>query len=107
MNSMDKEFVEELQAGVDFLGKDGFRPKPLKRRLNKNSCNEIKTPEAQIVMAADRDELLLIHTPHLEDKLKGTRIIMDLIRNESRIRPERVLIDHAEEHTIAEIKDRF
>jgi predicted metal-dependent TIM-barrel fold hydrolase len=30
---------------------------------------------------------------------------MDLIRNESRIRPERVLIDHAEEHTIAEIKE--
>jgi predicted metal-dependent TIM-barrel fold hydrolase len=73
--------------------------------LNKNSRNEIKTLEAQIAMAADRDELVLIHTPHLEDKLKGTRIIMDLIRNESRIRPERVLIDHAEEHTIAEIKE--
>ncbi|MCP3953434.1 MAG: metal-dependent hydrolase, partial [Desulfobacterales bacterium] len=60
--------------------------------------------EKQLAIAAERDELVLIHTPHLEDKLKGTRIIMDLIRNEPRIRPDRVLIDHAEEHTIAEIK---
>jgi predicted metal-dependent TIM-barrel fold hydrolase len=73
--------------------------------LNKNSRNEIKTLEAQFAMAADRKELILIHTPHLEDKLKGTRIIMDLIRNESRIDPQRVLIDHAEEHTIGEIKE--
>jgi predicted metal-dependent TIM-barrel fold hydrolase len=73
--------------------------------LNKNSRNEIKTLEKQLEMAAQRNELLLIHTPHLEDKLKGTRLIMDMIRDESRIRPERVLIDHAEEHTIREIKD--
>jgi predicted metal-dependent TIM-barrel fold hydrolase len=31
---------------------------------------------------------------------------MDAIANESRIDPARVLIDHAEEHTIGEIKDR-
>jgi len=72
--------------------------------LNKNSRNEIAMFERQVELAADRKELLLIHTPHLEDKLKGTRIIMDILRNEPRIAPSRVLIDHAEEHTIAEIK---
>jgi len=73
--------------------------------LNKNSRNEITVFERQVSMAAERNELILIHTPHLEDKLKGTRIIIDILRNEPRIIPERVLIDHAEEHTIAEIRD--
>jgi len=73
--------------------------------LNKNSRNEIKVLEQHLEMVAERNELLLIHTPHLEDKLKGTRIIMDMIRCEPRIDPCRVLIDHAEEHTIREIKD--
>jgi predicted metal-dependent TIM-barrel fold hydrolase len=73
--------------------------------LNKNSRNEIKVLEKQFAIAAQRNELVLIHTPHLEDKLKGTRIIMDLILNEPGIKPSRVLIDHAEEHTIREIKD--
>jgi predicted metal-dependent TIM-barrel fold hydrolase len=74
--------------------------------LNKNSRNEIAALEKQLTLAAERNELILIHTPHLEDKLKGTRIIMDIIRAEPRIDPPRVLIDHAEEHTIGEIKDR-
>jgi predicted metal-dependent TIM-barrel fold hydrolase len=74
--------------------------------LNKNSKNEMAVLERQLAMAAERNDLVLIHTPHLEDKLKGTRMIMDMIRNESRLDPARVLIDHAEEHTIAEIKDR-
>lgn len=74
--------------------------------LNKNSRNEIRVLEQQLALAAERNELILIHTPHLEDKLKGTRIIMDLILNESRINPSRVMIDHAEEHTIGEIKEK-
>ena len=74
--------------------------------LNKNSRNEITVLEKQLALAAERNELILMHTPHLEDKLKGTRIMMDMIANESRIKPGRVLIDHAEEHTIKEIKDR-
>jgi hypothetical protein len=74
--------------------------------LNKNSRNEMEVLERQLEIAAGRNELILIHTPHLEDKLKGTRIIMDMIRSEPRIDPSRVLIDHAEEHTIGEIRDR-
>ena len=73
--------------------------------LNKNSRNEIRVLEKQFNLAVKRNELLLIHTPHLEDKLKGTRIIMEMILSETRLDPSRVLIDHAEEHTIREIKD--
>ena len=73
--------------------------------LNKNSRNEIAVLERQIALAAAREELILIHTPHLEDKLKGTRLIIEMILSEPRIRPERVLIDHAEEHTIGMIKE--
>ena len=68
--------------------------------LNKNSRNELAILERHIDLAARRGELLLVHTPHLEDKLKGTRLILDALRNEPRIDPGRVLVDHMEEHTI-------
>lgn len=73
--------------------------------LNKNSRNEMAVLEMHIELAVERNELLLIHTPHLEDKLKGTRMIIDMLRSEPRLDPARVLIDHAEEHTIREIKN--
>jgi uncharacterized protein len=73
--------------------------------LNKNSRNELKVLERHVALAAERQELILVHTPHLEDKLKGTRLIMKTILSESRIDPGRVIIDHGEEHTIQEIKD--
>lgn len=74
--------------------------------LNKNSRNEIHVLERHIEIAANHDQLILVHTPHLEDKRKGTRMIMDALRAEPRIRPSRVIIDHGEEHTVGEIKDR-
>jgi len=67
--------------------------------LNKNTRNEVTTFEAQVELALDHDELILVHTPHLADKYKGTRMILDILTSEPRIRPERVLIDHVEEHT--------
>jgi len=73
--------------------------------LNRNTRNEMTVLERHVELAVHHDQLILVHTPHLEDKLKGTRIIMDMIRSEPRIKPERVLIDHAEEHTIREIRD--
>src|SRR5207237_9315488 len=51
-------------------------------------------------VAGKYDEWILIHARHLEDKAKGTRMIVDMLRNDRRIRPERVLIDHVEEHTV-------
>lgn len=68
--------------------------------LNKNTPNEIAIFEEQVDLAAKTNQLILIHTPHLADKHKGTSIIVDILKNDRRIRPERVLIDHCEEHTI-------
>jgi len=53
----------------------------------------------QVDLAAKHQQLILVHTPHLEDKLKGTRLILDVLKSDKRIKPERVIIDHAEEHT--------
>src|SRR5687767_8891309 len=74
--------------------------------LNKNSRNEIKVLEKHVDLAARENQLILVHTPHLEDKLKGTRLIIDVIKNDKRIKPERVIIDHVEEHTVKIVKDQ-
>src|SRR5579862_1456661 len=68
--------------------------------LNKNSRNEMLVLEKQIDLAVRLDQLILVHTPHLEDKLKGTRLIVDLLKSDKRLKPERVIIDHVEEHTV-------
>ena len=73
--------------------------------LNKNSRNELTIFEKHVQIADDHDQLILIHTPHLEDKLKGTRLIIDALKNHSHIKPERVIIDHVEEHTIDLVLD--
>jgi predicted metal-dependent TIM-barrel fold hydrolase len=73
--------------------------------LNKNSRNELRVLEMQVELAATHDQLILVHTPHLEDKLKGTRLILDVLKNDRRIRPKRVIIDHVEEHTVEMVLD--
>jgi hypothetical protein len=73
--------------------------------LNKNTSNEITIFEEQVDLAARYDQLILIHTPHLQDKHKGTNIIVNILKNDKRIKPERVLIDHCEEHTIRLAKE--
>jgi predicted metal-dependent TIM-barrel fold hydrolase len=73
--------------------------------LNKNSRNELAILEEQIALAAKHGQLILVHTPHLEDKRKGTRLILDAIRANGEIDPGRVLIDHVEEHTVEMVLD--
>lgn len=73
--------------------------------LNKNSKNELIILEEQLALAEQMNQLVLVHTPHLEDKLKGTQLIMDAIANTS-LDPSRVLIDHVEEHTVRAVLDR-
>jgi predicted metal-dependent TIM-barrel fold hydrolase len=68
--------------------------------LNKNTLNEATIFQEHLDLAAKTNELVLIHTPHLEDKLKGTRMIVDMLQNDKRICPERVCVDHVEEHTV-------
>jgi hypothetical protein len=74
--------------------------------LNKNSRNEMKVLELHVDLAARAGQLILVHTPHLEDKLKGTRLILDVLKADSRIQPERCIIDHVEEHTVQMVLDR-
>src|SRR5271170_4318279 len=68
--------------------------------LNKNTRNEATIFQEHLDLAAKTDELILIHTPHLEDKYKGTHMIVDMLKGDSRVDPSRVLIDHVEEHTV-------
>ena len=73
--------------------------------LNKNSRNELRLLEMHIDLAARHDLLILALTPHLEDKLKGTRLTIDALKNNRRIKPQRVSIDHVEEHTVEMLLD--
>jgi predicted metal-dependent TIM-barrel fold hydrolase len=74
--------------------------------LNKNSLNEATIFQEQMELALKTGELILIHTPHLQDKYRGTRMIVDMLTDDRRIEPQRVLIDHVEEHTVRLAKDR-
>jgi predicted metal-dependent TIM-barrel fold hydrolase len=73
--------------------------------LNKNTANEATIFQEHVDLAMKTNELILIHTPHLEDKFKGTHMIIDMLKNDARVKPERVLIDHVEEHTVRLAKD--
>jgi predicted metal-dependent TIM-barrel fold hydrolase len=93
--------------------------------LNKNTKNEAQVFQQHVQLALDtfdasyrrhagggdaclmgKHHLILIHTPHLEDKLKGTRMILDMLKDfGSALDASRILIDHVEEHTIKMVKD--
>ena len=68
--------------------------------LNKNTRNEATVFQEHLDLAARTEELVLIHTPHLADKYQGTRMILDMLKDDPRIIPGRVCVDHVEEHTI-------
>jgi hypothetical protein len=68
--------------------------------LNRVTRNEIETYTEQVELALEHRQLILIHTPHLEDKYKGTRISVDVLTRYRDLEPPRVMVDHAEEHTI-------
>lgn len=73
--------------------------------LNKNTRNEMTVFEEQVEMALSLDKLIWIHTPHLDDKLKGTRMMLDHLAGRGDVDPERVCFDHCEEHTLGIIRD--
>lgn len=87
--AMIPEFLD--RPGVIGIGEIG---------LNKNTMNESTIFREHLDLAMKTNELILIHTPHLQDKYRGTRMIVDMLLEDTRIQPERVLIDHVEEHTV-------
>jgi len=108
INPKESEDVKLAQDVIEIIPKFIDRPNVLgigEIGLNKNSRNELKVFELHVDLAARHNQLILIHTPHLEDKLKGTRLIIDALKSDRRIRPERVIIDHVEEHTIGLVRD--
>ncbi len=68
--------------------------------LNRVTRNELDTFVDHVELALQHNQLIHIHTPHLEDKYKGTKVIVDTLAADSRIDPGRVMVDHVEEHTI-------
>ncbi|HEY2761716.1 MAG TPA: TatD family hydrolase [Pirellulales bacterium] len=68
--------------------------------LNKNTRNESIVFMEHVQLAEQLDQQILIHTPHLEDKYLGTRMILDMLADFANIDRGRVLVDHVEEHTI-------
>lgn len=73
--------------------------------LNKNTANELVVFEMQVDLAICLGQLLWIHTPHLADKKKGVRMLLDALRNRQDVNPNRVCFDHMEEHTIEPVLD--
>ncbi|HUE73470.1 MAG TPA: TatD family hydrolase [Pirellulaceae bacterium] len=73
--------------------------------LNKNTKNEAIVFLEHLDLAAKYDQQILIHTPHLEDKYQGTRMILDMLIGDSRLDRSRVLVDHVEEHTVKHVLD--
>ncbi len=68
--------------------------------LNRVTRNELATFIEHVELAMQTNELIHIHTPHLEDKYKGTKVMVDTLLADKRLTPGRVMLDHAEEHTI-------
>ena len=73
--------------------------------LNKNTRNEATIFLEHMELAIQYEQQILIHTPHLEDKYMGTRMILDMLCDDSRIDRQRVLVDHVEEHTVKHVLD--
>ncbi len=71
--------------------------------LNKNTKNEATVFLEHLDLAVKFDQQILIHTPHLEDKYPGTRMILDMLCDDTRLDRSRVLVDHVEEHTIRSV----
>lgn len=108
MNAKEAENVELSREVIGLLPEFLDRPDVLgigEIGLNKCTKNEIATLVELIDLGAKRGESLLFHTPHLEEKLRGTRIILDLLRADDRVAHDRVWIDHCEEHTIGLVLD--
>jgi hypothetical protein len=98
--SLSREVIAHLpeflkRPNVIGIGEIGF---------NLNTAHERTIFREQLSLARALNCLVLIHTPHLAEKLRGTVMTLELLK-ELGFPPERVWVDHAEEHTIRMILD--
>jgi predicted metal-dependent TIM-barrel fold hydrolase len=116
LNPKEAQDLGKAQAVLEGMPEFLNRPNVLgigEIGLNKNTPNEARVFMEHVQMAINHGKnlpcghhLILIHTPHLEDKLKGTRWIMDMLADfGSQLDHGRILIDHIEEHTAKMVLD--
>src|SRR5690606_8268413 len=83
------------KEGVVAIGEIGY---------DEQTALEDKYFRLQLDLARELDLPVMIHTPH-RDKKRGASRSMDVIL-EHKVDPSRVVIDHVNEETIQEVKDR-
>jgi predicted metal-dependent TIM-barrel fold hydrolase len=83
------------KEGVVAIGEIGF---------DEQTQAEEKYFRLQLDLARELDLPVMIHTPH-RDKKRGASRSMDIIL-EHKLAPSRVVIDHVNEETVAEVLDR-
>ena len=108
INAKEAENVEISREVLKMIPEFLDRPNVLgigEIGLNKNTRNESIIFMEHVDLAVEYDQSILIHTPHLADKYTGTRMILDMLCDDSRIDRGRVLVDHVEEHTIQAVLD--
>ena len=79
MNPKEAENIGLAREVISFVPEFLDRPTVLgvgEIGLNKNTRNEMTVFEEQVELAVQRDLLMWIHTPHLDDKYKGTKMMV-------------------------------
>jgi predicted metal-dependent TIM-barrel fold hydrolase len=84
-----------VKEGIVAMGELGY---------DEQTAAEDKALRAQIELAKEFELPIMIHTPH-RDKRPGTLRTMDVLK-EHRFDPERCVIDHNNEETIREVRER-
>jgi uncharacterized protein len=102
VNPKESEDVERAEAVLDRIGPYLDRPTVLgigEIGLNRNTENELHMLRRQLTLAAERNVLCVIHTPHGDAKRRGTELIAEVIRE---VDPPRGLcvIDHCTRATL-------
>jgi predicted metal-dependent TIM-barrel fold hydrolase len=108
INAKEAENVELSRQVIAMIPEFLDRPNVLgigEIGLNKNTRNEATIFLEHVELAVEHQQQILIHTPHLEDKYQGTRMILDMLCDDRRLDRARVLVDHVEEHTVRHVLD--
>jgi predicted metal-dependent TIM-barrel fold hydrolase len=108
MNPKEAENLSLAREVISFIPEFLAKPNAIgigEIGTNKNTRNEMIIFEEQVDLAIRLDQLIWIHTPHLHDKLKGSTMMLDALKNRPDLKPEKICFDHAEEHTIRMIRD--
>jgi hypothetical protein len=91
LDVLPRYLVKDGVVAVGEVGYDSMTPE------------EDKVFATQLALAVEYDLPVLVHTPH-RDKAEGTRRTLAVVR-ESGIAPERVVVDHLNELTVAMVRD--